>query len=82
MIEELVDAGLDGIEAIYSCNKGSDEKDFREIAEKHTLLISGGSDFHGSNKPYIKLGTGKGNMHIYYSVLEQIKDFTKKVPLD
>ena len=55
MIEELVAAGLNGIEAVYSCNQGSDEKDFRAMAEKYHLLLSGGSDFHGANKPYIIL---------------------------
>lgn len=74
MIDELAEAGLDGIEAIYSCNMGSDEKDFTEIAKKHGLLISGGSDFHGSNKPYIKLGVGKGNMCVPYDILHIIKE--------
>lgn len=74
MIDELATAGLDGIEAIYSCNMGSDEKDFTEIAKKHGLLISGGSDFHGSNKPYIKLGVGKGNMLVPYEILGRIKE--------
>ena len=73
MIEELVDAGLNGIEAVYSCNQGSDEKDFREIAEKYQLLLSGGSDFHGANKPYIHLGSGKGNMTVPYEFLEAMK---------
>lgn len=73
MIEELSLAGLDGIEAIYSCNMGSDEKDFTELAQIHGLFISGGSDFHGSNKPYIKLGVGKGNMFVPYDILTHIK---------
>lgn len=73
MIEELVAAGLNGIEAIYSCNQGSDEKDFRSMAEKYHLLLSGGSDFHGTNKPYIHLGTGKGNMTVPYEFLEAMK---------
>ena len=60
MIEELVAAGLNGIEVVYSCNQGSDEKDFRAMAEKYHLLLSGGSDFHGANKPYIILHR-KGN---------------------
>ena len=74
MIEELVNAGLNGIEAVYSCNQGSDEKDFREMAEKYQLLLSGGSDFHGANKPYIHLGTGKGNMAVPYEFLEAMKN--------
>ena len=73
MIKELVTAGLNGIEAVYSCNQGSDEKDFRALAEKYHLLLSGGSDFHGANKPYIHLGTGKGNMTVPYGFLESMK---------
>ena len=73
MIEEMLIPGLDGIEAVYSCNQGSDEKDYREIAEKYGLLLSGGSDFHGANKPHIHLGTGRGNLHVPYEFLEQIR---------
>lgn len=78
MIEELVAAGLNGIEAVYSCNHGSDEKDFRAMAEKYHLLLSGGSDFHGANKPYIHLGTGKGTMSVPHEFLEAMRtSFTK-----
>lgn len=73
MVEQMAQVGLDGIEAIYSCNQGSDEKDFTELAARYGMVVSGGSDFHGSNKPYIKLGSGKGNLKIPYTVLENIK---------
>lgn len=79
MIGELAAAGLDGIEAVYSCNQGSDEKDYREIAEKYHLLLSGGSDFHGSNKPYIHLGTGRGNLRVPREFLDQIKQARRTV---
>ncbi|MEI3339541.1 MAG: hypothetical protein V8R80_05970 [Eubacterium sp.] len=49
------------------------EKDYKEMAERFGLLISGGSDFHGTNKPYIKLSVGKGNLKIPYEILENIK---------
>ncbi len=75
MVNEMISAGLDGIEAIYSCNQGSDEKDYKELAYRYNLLISGGSDFHGSNKPYIHLGTGRGNLHVPYEVLEKIREY-------
>ena len=42
-------------------------------ARENGLLISGGSDFHGSNKPDIALGKGRGHLYIPYSVLETIK---------
>ena len=50
--------GLDGIEAFYSEHTHEQAKELLEYAEKYNLLISCGSDFHGSNKPDIKLGTG------------------------
>ena len=75
MIEKMLDSGLDGIEAVYSCNQGSDEKDYREIAARYGLLLSGGSDFHGASKPHIHLGTGRGNLRVPYEFLEKIKKY-------
>lgn len=68
----LTNAGLDGIEAIYSTNRGMDETNLRLLAKKHGLFITGGSDFHGSNKPSIDLGCGKGNLKIPASLLEYL----------
>lgn len=76
-LEELVrylkEAGLQGIEAIYSSNTGLDESSMRRLARKMNLKISGGSDFHGKNKPLLDLGSGKGNLKIPYEVLEQLR---------
>ena len=76
-LEELVrylkEAGLQGIEAIYSSNTGLDESSIRRLARKMNLKISGGSDFHGKNKPLLDLGSGKGNLKIPYEVLEQLR---------
>ena len=73
LIEEMKPAGLTGIEAIYSTYDRGDEIFIKKTAEENGLLISGGSDFHGSNKPYIHLGTGRGNLFIPYSILERMK---------
>ena len=64
--------GLDGIEAIYSLHSDKDESYVRSLADKFNLKISGGSDYHGTNKPDIFIGKGKGNLKIPYSVLEQL----------
>lgn len=71
LIAELKGAGLMGIEAVYSLNTGNDEEKLLALAKKHNLLITGGSDFHGNNKPSIDLGSGKGNLNIPLSLLEQ-----------
>lgn len=73
MIDELKPAGLDGLEAIYSTYTTGEEQQMKRLARENGLLISGGSDFHGSNKLDIALGRGRGHLYIPYSVLETIK---------
>lgn len=43
------------------------------IAEEFGLIKSGGSDFHGENKPDIHLGTGTGTLRVSRSCLEELK---------
>jgi len=76
LVADLKDAGLMGIEAIYSTYSSGEERDMRRLADKYDLLISGGSDFHGENKPNLDLGTGYGKLYVDYSVLEKIKATT------
>ncbi len=52
----LKEAGLDGIEAVYGANLPREDVAFTMIAEHTGLLKSAGSDFHGANKPNIRLG--------------------------
>lgn len=73
LIDDLKAAGLDGIEAIYSTYTPGEERLMKELASKNGLLISGGSDFHGSNKPSIRLGSGKGSLFVPYSVLSALR---------
>lgn len=68
----LKDNGLQGIEAIYSSNKGNDEDDMKNLAKKYNLFITGGSDFHGLAKPGLDLGVGYGDMKISEKLLENI----------
>lgn len=71
LIRELVSYGLKGIEAIYSCNRDNDESYVKGLAHKYNLLITGGSDFHGSVKPEIDLGSGRGKLCVPADLLEQ-----------
>lgn len=72
-VRDLKEAGLTGMEAVYSMNTPGEERSMRKLAGEFDLLISGGSDFHGENKPYIHLGTGRGNLNIPDTILEHIK---------
>lgn len=69
----LKEAGLEGLEAIYSTYTLSDERRMRALAKKYGLAISGGSDFHGANKPGLDLATGYGKLFVPYSVLEDLR---------
>ncbi|TYP92592.1 hypothetical protein LX73_1954 [Fodinibius salinus] len=53
-LEQLVDAGVDGIEFMHPSHDYETQKRIEAFAEKHNLLQTGGSDFHGGDKEYQK----------------------------
>lgn len=53
-LNELVEAGIDGIEFIHPSHDYDRQKQIEAFAEKHRLLKTGGSDFHGGDKEYQK----------------------------
>lgn len=73
LVAELKSIGLIGIEAIYSTYNTAEERQIRGLASKYGLKISGGSDFHGANKPKIDLGTGWGKLYVPDEVLEKLR---------
>lgn len=81
LISSLKEAGLAGIEAFYSSYTHQDERDMRGFAEKYDLLLSGGSDFHGVNKPGLDLGTGYGRLFVPEELLDRIKERINRHPL-
>lgn len=78
LIHQLTDYGLSGLEAIYTTNSNEDEQYLRTLASRNGLLISGGSDYHGSNKPHISLGTGRGNLRIPETILTTLAQARSK----
>ena len=73
LVAYLSKNGLIGIEAIYSTYNRADEACIRQLAKKYNLHVSGGSDFHGKNKPYIDLGVGRGNLKVPDEVWANLK---------
>lgn len=78
LVSDLKTAGLMGIEALYSSYTQQDERDMRRLADKYDLLLSGGSDFHGVNKPGLDLGTGYGKLFVPEEFLDKIKKAVRK----
>lgn len=59
LLKEMINFGLMGIEVYHSSHSKSEMDFYNSLASKYNLLVSGGSDFHGSSvKPDIELGTG------------------------
>ncbi len=63
-LPRAIEAGLKGMECYYSLYDDNTTKKSLDIAKKISILTSGGSDFHGENKPDIKLGVGRGNLGV------------------
>ena len=66
-------AGLAGIEAEYSLYDDDTRNKALILCQKHGLLCSGGSDFHGDTKPDIFLGRGKGDLAVPYDWFSKLK---------
>jgi predicted metal-dependent phosphoesterase TrpH len=69
IIPDLVDAGLDGIECFHTKHSTVMSERYLEIAEKHDLLVTGGSDCHGYSKKAPLIGTVK----LPYEHVEKLK---------
>ena len=73
LLIKLKKAGLTGIEGYYTEYTPEHVRQYRELALKLGLAISGGSDFHADIKPHIEIGVGEGNLKIPYYVYENLK---------
>lgn len=64
---------LDGMEVYYSKFTEEETKLAGKIAAEFGLVKSGGSDFHGANKPDIQIGVGKGNLRVPMECFHQLR---------
>lgn len=72
-LKTLIPYGLDGVEGYYTDYTPDMEQRYRAMAKDLGLVISGGTDYHGANKPHISIGKGRGNLEIPYSVLDGLR---------
>ncbi len=71
---EMCREGLEAIEVYHSDHKPEDVEQYLALADQHGLAITGGSDFHGANKPDIRLGTGiANNLNIPIAVVRKLR---------
>jgi predicted metal-dependent phosphoesterase TrpH len=74
-VEDLAGLGMRAIEVYHSDHSPENVAYYASLAKRFNLGITGGSDFHGANKPLICLGTGKrNNLNVPDSVAENLKN--------
>lgn len=71
--QELQDAGLHALEVFYSTHTPRQISFFLECTRQLNLLITGGSDFHGTYRPDIAIGVGRGNLKVPATLLEPLR---------
>ena len=72
-LKSLIPYGLDGVEGYYSDYTPDMEQRYRAMAKELGLVLSGGTDYHGANKPHLSIGKGRGELEIPYSVLDGLR---------
>lgn len=73
-VESMSGMGLRAIEVFHSDHTPENVAYYQSLATRFGLSATGGSDFHGANKPLISLGTGlRGNLHVPDWVLDRLK---------
>lgn len=69
----LAGMGMKGLEVYHSSHNRLESMKLQAMASAYGLLSTGGSDFHGSNKPDISIGWGRGGLKVSSLLLDDIK---------
>ncbi len=73
VIKELKEYGLCGVECMHSTHDENYQEFIRQSASALSLKITGGSDYHGRNKPNVKIGRVWNDKKIPYEILAEFK---------
>jgi predicted metal-dependent phosphoesterase TrpH len=73
LILQLVKEGLKGIEVYYPEHSPTEVAQYKTIADRYSLLSTGGTDYHGMEKNGLDIGTGRGEMKLPYSIVENLR---------
>lgn len=69
---KLKDAGLQGIEVYYPEHRHAKQQEYLQLARELELVATGGTDFHGSFNPAVRIGTGFGSLRVEDAVLDAL----------
>lgn len=76
-IQQAKPYGLAAMETQYSTYSPEITAAATEIANTYGLLASGGSDYHGTNKPDIELGIGRGSLAVSDRFVSRMQDYKR-----
>jgi predicted metal-dependent phosphoesterase TrpH len=72
-VAELAELGLAGLEAIYGRYDPEQRAGLAALATRLGLVVTGGSDHHGTYKPDLRVGTGRGDLEVPDQALEELR---------
>jgi hypothetical protein len=73
LLTRLIAAGLVGLEAYCAGYRRHEREGYADLARRFGLVPAGGSDFHGTYKPGLSLGTGYGDLIVPDVVVEELR---------
>jgi len=73
LLLRLIEEGLKGIEVYYPEHSPLEVARYKTLAERYSLLMTGGTDYHGIEKNGLDMGVGRGEMKLSYLMVEELK---------
>lgn len=73
LLNRLIPAGLIGLEAFCAGYRRHEREGYADLARRFGLVPAGGSDFHGTYKPGLSLGTGYGDLVVPDSLVNELR---------
>jgi predicted metal-dependent phosphoesterase TrpH len=78
VVRQMVKMGLRAIEVYHSDHTPRDQERYQWLAKRYDLAITGGTDFHGENKPGVMLASGRnGNVQVPAKVLDRLRQLPR-----
>jgi predicted metal-dependent phosphoesterase TrpH len=72
-MRDLQREGIEGLEGYYGEYRAAEQRYFVELGKRLDMIVTGGSDYHGANKPGIRLGVGRGGLKVPDGLLEALE---------
>jgi len=73
-VGRLATLGVDAMECIYGRYSPGERRELQDLAARHGLAVTGGSDYHGDNKPDIAVGVGRGDLEVPIELLDRLEE--------